>query len=102
MKRVCFPLVRSCRQQQQIRCGFRQAPPQELIRQARELGLSLSESGSLSHALMVRHVTRSATVLAFQNLFMLLAMITLLGLGPALFLSKRGKAAELREGEQER
>ncbi|MCZ6558141.1 MAG: DHA2 family efflux MFS transporter permease subunit [SAR324 cluster bacterium] len=73
---------------------FRRALPPELIHQARGLGFSSSESGALARALMVRHVSRSATVLAFQYLFMLLGLITSLGLLPALFLSKRGKAAK--------
>lgn len=88
-------LHRQTRTQMDLLGGsFRGAPPEALIHQARGLGLSFSDSGQLARALLVRHASRSATVLAFQNLFVMLGLTTLVGLGPALLLTRKGKAAQ--------
>lgn len=64
-------------------------PPQLLVHQALLMGYSPAESGSVASAVLLRQVSLSATTLAFQDLYMLLALLTLIGLVPALMLPTR-------------
>jgi DHA2 family multidrug resistance protein len=64
-------------------------PPQPLVHRALAMGYSHLDSGSAASAVLLRQVSQSATTLAFQQVFWLLALVTLLGLVPALLLSRR-------------
>jgi DHA2 family multidrug resistance protein len=74
--------------------------PAPLIHQARALGFSFGESGRVARGLLLRHVSKSATAAAFQNIFMLLGFTTLVGFVPALFLSRHGRQPETESASE--
>ena len=65
------------------------AVPPALAQQALHLGVAPSEASAVALAAVLRQAAVSATTLAYQDLYVLLAAVTLLGALPALLLSSR-------------
>ena len=63
-------------------------PTAPLLRQARMLGYAGENARTLARAAMIRQVRRAATVLAFQNLYLLAALFTITAIIPAYLLRR--------------
>lgn len=69
--------------------GALTAPPPSLVHRALGLGYSQLDSGAAASAVVMHQLSQTATTLAFQDVFLLLAVATLAGMLPALLLSRR-------------
>jgi len=65
------------------------APPARVVQHALAVGFTPLESGPAASAVLLQQAAQSATTLAFQQVFLLLAVGTLLAGLPALLLSHR-------------